>query len=716
MGGGAANCNLTNCVVSGNNAEQMSGGGVAYCNSVNCAITANSAFYNAGGAYYGTLINCTVTANISGGYSGGAPAVDFATLKNCIVVGNIARGSSVGAYTNYATCTLNYCDTDPLPAGVGNINVDPQLLADGVHLSAASPCRAAGTNIASGTDIDGQTWNNPPAIGCDEWQPTPVIAAQSNLQVIPGIHALTLNVLAAGQTPFTFYWFKEGSLLQDDSHYGSSGTANLRVNKFGPGDAGGYQVVVSNAVGVVTSQVAQVSIHCVDAAGASPLPPYSSWATAATNIQVAIDVADIGEIVLVTNGVYATGGKVKLGDLTSRVALDKALMVVSVNGYASTVIQGALTSPTNGPSAVRCAWLADGAVLGGFTLRNGATRTIGYLNTDQSGGGFWGASSNALVFNCLVTNNTANSGGGGVAYGTVLNSILTGNTASAGGGAYSATVINCTVVNNSATGSIDAGGTEFGIVRNSIVVNNFNSPFTANYYTITPDYAYCCTYPLTGSNNIAATVQFLDSAYHLPAVSPCRGAGSSLYATGADNDGELWANPPSIGCDEVVDANLTGPLSITAQWAQTNLVNRRFYFTGWVTGHVARLDWSLGDGTIVTNAGWGLSYTYTNAGDFTVTSTAFNNDNPTGVSTSIPVEVLPLVQPALLSSGVTNNAFRYGFAAQYGAKYTIQYATNLNPPVMWQTLQTIYFSPGGTTQISDSAWTNAARFYRVQVQ
>jgi hypothetical protein len=78
--------------------------------------------------------------------------------------------------TNYSsTCTQCYCDSHALPAGTGNIDADPQLLADGVHLTATSPCRGAGANIVSGTDIDDQLWANPPSIGCDEWQPAAVV-------------------------------------------------------------------------------------------------------------------------------------------------------------------------------------------------------------------------------------------------------------------------------------------------------------------------------------------------------------------------------------------------------------------------------------------------------------------------------------------------------------------------------------------------------------
>ena len=107
-------------------------------------------------------------------------------------------------------------------------------------------------------------------------------------------------------------------------------------------DAGNYQVVVSNAFGVVTSSVAQLVIHCVDVDGSNPIAPYSTWTTAATNIQDAIAASVAGDVVLVTNGVYASGGKSMDGLITNRVSLDKAILVQSVNGASATMIQGCL--------------------------------------------------------------------------------------------------------------------------------------------------------------------------------------------------------------------------------------------------------------------------------------------------------------------------------------------------------------------------------------
>lgn len=72
----------------------------------------------------------------------------------------------------------------------------------------------------------------------------------------------------------------------------------------------------------------------------NPAPPYLSWATAARDIQDAVDAAQPGDTVLVTNGVYATGVQYAEWDLTYRVVVDKPITVKSVNGPETTVIEG----------------------------------------------------------------------------------------------------------------------------------------------------------------------------------------------------------------------------------------------------------------------------------------------------------------------------------------------------------------------------------------
>src|SRR5262245_3916138 len=126
---------------------------------------------------------------------------------------------------------------------------------------------------------------------------------------------------------------------------------------------------------------ALAATHYVDAASTNAVPPFTTWATAAANIQDAVDVAVDGDEIVVTNGVYQTGAQETYG-MFSRVAVTKPVIVRSVNGPDVTIIQGA--GPI-GEMAVRCVYLTNGAVLAGFTLTGGATQDYGLGIENRSG-------------------------------------------------------------------------------------------------------------------------------------------------------------------------------------------------------------------------------------------------------------------------------------------------------------------------------------------
>jgi len=135
----------------------------------------------------------------------------------------------------------------------------------------------------------------------------------------------------------------------------------------------------------------------------------------------------------------------------------KRVSVRSVNGPQFTIIRGhQLAGTANGDGAIRCVYLANGAVLSGFTLTNGATRAVyeNPPNRESSGGGVWCEYRDSVVVsNCVMAGNSAAYYGGGAFQGTLNNCTLSGNS---GAGAYYSALNNCTVIGNSGTGAVPA--------------------------------------------------------------------------------------------------------------------------------------------------------------------------------------------------------------------------------------------------------------------
>jgi hypothetical protein len=376
-------------------------------------------------------------------------------------------------------------------------------LAGTSHITANSPCRGAGsTSYSSGRDIDGEPWSNPPSIGCDEYRPGALtgpltVAIGASVAKVAVQFAMDLRAQISGPVTNSEWDFGDGTVLNNQPYVSHAWDQ--------PGD---YSVVLrayndthpEGVSGAVTVHVLTQPVHYAWAASPSPAPPYSSWATAAPTIQEAVDAATLsGALVLVTNGVYASGGRSVFGTMTNRVAVDRPLIVRSVNGPAVTIIQGySLPGSTNGDGAVRCAYLSKGAVLSGFTLTNGATRVSGEDFKERAGGAVWAETVDAVVTNCTLTRNAASEiggaayactlynctlagntvgfYGGGAAYSTMNDCVLTGNSAYwYGGGAYASTLNYCTITNNSALGDSGSGGGTYSSTMNRCTLTHNQS-------------------------------------------------------------------------------------------------------------------------------------------------------------------------------------------------------------------------------------------------
>jgi hypothetical protein len=345
--------------------------------------------------------------------------------------------------------------------------------------------------------------------------------------------------------------------------------------------------------------------HHVSLMSTNPFPPYATWDTAATNIQQAVDAAAGGDVVLVGNGVYGGGLEVT-----------NALTILSVGGPQNAIIDSRRTN--------RCVSLADGASLTGFTLANGYHDGFGggaycastnvYLtnctmtgNSAIYGGGVYrgtldhctltgnwarkyipgccwngrdpglpglgGGAYGSTLKNCVLSGNSSENQGGGVESCELHGCVLTGNSATnnpngrsfgpgTGGAASSSVLYHCTLTGNLADRD---GGASGSTLNNCILYFNRAASGGTNYGPSCM-LNYCCTTPLPdgGTGNIAKDPQ-LASLAHLSANSPCRGAGSAVYALGRDIDGESWAIPPSMGCDEYHPGEVSGALTVSLQ-------------------------------------------------------------------------------------------------------------------------------------------------------
>ncbi len=514
---------LENCTLAGNGAA-VEGGGAIQSTLRNCLITGNTALQTGGGVYHSLIWNCTVIANSArrgGGTAGNAGPPGLAPLTtfafNSIIYFNTASWD-----TNFDLYTqLNNCWTS-----------DPQL-ASFSHLSATSPCRGGGAAAdAGGTDIDGEVWADPPSIGCDEYHPGAVVGplqvgiTVNHTNVTPG-YPVTLTAHIEGRLSDSAWDFGDGVIVSN-SIYASHAWA-APGNKIVTLRA--YNETYPNGVSATLAiRVAENSVHYVAAESINPAQPYTSWQSAAATIQDAVDIAVPGDEIVVTNGVYATGGGIGGGTMSNRVAGTIPLTIRSVNGPRVTVICG---DQSSGSNAVRCACLTDNSRLIGFTLTNGASGDARWAAENSQAGGVWCSSTNVFISDCLFIGNRA-IGSAGVSRGTVENSVFRGNSASNSGGAAGLAVLNnCTIVSNSAT--YYGGGTFSGTMNNCIIYYN-----SQNYYSAT--LRNCCTTPLSpGSGNFTNEPAFVDIArgdLHLQSNSPCINAGLNSFASGpTDFDG-----------------------------------------------------------------------------------------------------------------------------------------------------------------------------------
>ncbi|MBP7830184.1 MAG: hypothetical protein KA248_09735 [Kiritimatiellae bacterium] len=504
---------LRNCLVVGNRAPSTSaaqGGGVSAASGAvieNCTVVRNSAYSNAGGIQGGTVVNCIVLFN------------------------------TASFDPNYLSIAATHTCSTPLPGGTGNFTNNPQFVAtNDYRLTAASPCRDAGTNLAwmaGAADLDGspRLFNTLVDVGCYEYRSD---ALTCTFQGAPTAGRAPLTVVFNGfadglETNINYYgWDFDGDGVADLSGAGRhSATTTYSSAQYYT-----VQLAVSNTAGetAVFTRPQYIRVEPLVlyvSPGGSHTPPYSTWAMAATSIHAALSVAGTGTLVLVTNGIYV---------ITNSVRVTNSVTLRGVNGPEVTIMDAS--------NKVQCVLITHAqAVVDGFTIMRG--------KTDALGEGAGVKMTAGLLQNCIVVSNTACSGsasrGGGIyALNAIIrnclirdNSVTCGN--AFGGGVYgwNTVVEQCTIVSNRA---VYGGGMYWdGVasVRNSIVFGNIGTTSSSNWNSGT--FLFTCADPLPpGAGNIDLDPLFAAADagdYHLQAGSPCVDTGTNLPAVAVDLDG-----------------------------------------------------------------------------------------------------------------------------------------------------------------------------------
>ena len=258
----------------------------------------------------------------------------------------------------------------------------------------------------------------------------------------------------------------------------------------------------------------------------------TSEQTAFKTIQAAVGKARNNDIVTVLPGEYAeTPITVADGDEAgysskSRLYITNSITLRSRDGAATTHIVGAY-DPTSdydgmGPNAVRCIsvkWKV-GAVIEGFTIRDGASRGTANDRTDKSRNRAGGVNSTAFankddntytlvdcvvsncvgtrggalyggtMVRCLISDNKASNYGCAARQCAMYNCVLTRNDITSNGTgesvgivAYPYTIVNCTFVANGAARCVTMmSGDGYGPTYNTLFVNNDGSVGDSNVY------------------------------------------------------------------------------------------------------------------------------------------------------------------------------------------------------------------------------------------
>ncbi len=177
----------------------------------------------------------------------------------------------------------------------------------------------------------------------------PFIAVPPANRAGPAGATVSFTVTAAGTTPFTYQWLKNGANLTDGGNVSGSGSATLTLTNIQTGDAGNYQVAVSNQFGAQTSAVATLTVQPPPTITQQPSSRTNNAGTAAT---FAVSASGTGTLAYQwqVNGVNLTDGVKVSGSLTPVLTLNE--VTASDAQTYTVVVSNAAGATTSAPATL----------------------------------------------------------------------------------------------------------------------------------------------------------------------------------------------------------------------------------------------------------------------------------------------------------------------------------------------------------------------------
>ncbi|MEM7393114.1 MAG: choice-of-anchor Q domain-containing protein [Verrucomicrobiota bacterium] len=271
-------------------------------------------------------------------------------------------------------------------------------------------------------------------------------------------------------------------------------------------DLSGNLLVEPDAFGLALVANSTYPIYYADADGTNPVPPYSSWQTAATNLQDALAFAESGTEVWVADGTYYPDRSFnqRSGSRNASFRLSPGLKIIGGFAGHETALEQRHPDPWHHPSVlsgdlseddgpnftgndensrhvVKGDMGNDDSVLDGFIvtagnstgfgtgggielLRNGSdigTPEIRNCRIEKSiatwGGGVYISQMKAIFSSCIIVSNRAGTFGGGVRIingnGVFSNCLIEANRSNSGGGGVALSSSVATFVNTSIQGN-----------------------------------------------------------------------------------------------------------------------------------------------------------------------------------------------------------------------------------------------------------------------